>query len=200
MAMSVKQAMETRCSIRTYLQEPVPREDIEEIIRLTRLAPSAWNIQPWRFIVVTNKETKQELYNIANKHPQVESAPVAIVVTSDMEDAIANLEEFIHPSMPEDARAWLTNTIPKIFGEQTIEQRGQWGVAQSNIALGYLLIAIRSLGYDSSPMYGFNPYKVRELFELSDHVQIPSIVTLGRRGEEGREHHRHSLDKLIRYV
>jgi nitroreductase len=200
MSMSVKEAIETRRSIRKYVQEPIPKEDIEEIIRLTRLAPSAWNIQPWRFIIVTEHESKRQLHLAANKHPQVASAPAIIVLTSDMEDAIAHVEEFVHPDLPDEGKQWLKENINKIFGALSVKDRGQWGVAQCNIALGYLLIAIRSLGYDSSPMYGYNPALVRKLFDLPDHVQIPAIVALGKRAEEGHPHHRHPLNRIIRYV
>ncbi|MBN2908805.1 nitroreductase family protein [Polycladomyces sp. WAk] len=198
--MSVKEAMETRRSIRKYAQEPIPREDIEEMLRLASLAPSAWNIQPWRFIVVMDPEKKRELHLAANRHPQVKSAPVVIILTSDMEDAIAHIEECIHPDMPEEGKQWLKETIPKVFGAQSAEQRGQWGVAQSNIVLGYLLIAIRSLGYDSSPMYGYNPERIRQLFDLPSHVQIPAIIAIGKRAEEGHSHHRHPLHRIVRYV
>lgn len=193
MSMSVKEAIKTRHSIRKYRQEPVPREEIEEILNLVRLAPSAWNIQPWRFIVVSDRDKKKELYEVANKHPQVESAPVVIIMLSDM-------DECIHPDMPEVGRQWLKENVPKVFGAQTAEDRGQWGVAQSNIALGYLLIAIRSLGYDSSPMYGYDPEGVRKLFNLPDRILIPAIVTLGRGAEEGNPHHRHPLHRIVRYV
>ena len=58
---SVSEAIQNRRSIRQYVQEPIPRADLEEILRLTSLAPSAWNVQPWRFIVVTHPDKKSKL-------------------------------------------------------------------------------------------------------------------------------------------
>ena len=200
MSMTLREAIETRRSIRKYKQQPIPREDIEEMLRLTGLAPSAWNIQPWRFIVVTNAEKKRELYFAANQHPQVDSALAVVILTSDMEDAILRKGESIHPDLPKEEKQWLKENIPGILGKQTMEQRGRWGVAQTNIALAYLLLAARSMGYDSSPTYGFHPAKVRQLFNLPEYVQIVALIPIGQRAEEGQPHHRHPWERIVRYV
>ena len=53
--------MQERRSIRTYQDTPVPREKLEKILEAARLAPSARNIEPWHFIVVTDNEKRQVL-------------------------------------------------------------------------------------------------------------------------------------------
>ena len=60
-ALSVPEAIATRRSIRTYTDQPVPQQDVDTILKLTGLAPSAWNIQPWRFVVVRNPEVKAQI-------------------------------------------------------------------------------------------------------------------------------------------
>ena len=59
--LSVKDAIETRRSIRSFEQEPLNQDDLREILRLTGLAPSANNVQTWRFAVVQNKELQAKL-------------------------------------------------------------------------------------------------------------------------------------------
>ena len=56
--MDVFEAVQERRSIRTYQETPVPREKLEKILEAARLAPSARNIEPWHFIVVTDGEKK----------------------------------------------------------------------------------------------------------------------------------------------
>jgi nitroreductase len=53
--MELKQAIENRTSVRVYKNEPVPIEDLKELVRLGSLAPSVANSQPWTFIIVTSK-------------------------------------------------------------------------------------------------------------------------------------------------
>ena len=50
--LTITEAIETRRSIRKYVQEPMNQDDLHEILRLASLAPSAWNAQTWRFAVV----------------------------------------------------------------------------------------------------------------------------------------------------
>ncbi|BCU81298.1 nitroreductase [Polycladomyces abyssicola] len=199
MTLSVKEAIESRRSIREYEQKPIPRADLQEILWLAHLAPSAWNVQPWRLIVVTDPELKSQLQEAAYGQKQVGSAPAVIVVTSDMEDVLQHPREFAHPNMPPEAVDRLEKTILDTFGSQSVEQRGAWGAAQTYIFLGFLLIAAKGMGYDTSPMLGFDPVKVRRLLNLADHVQIPALVAIGKGAEPGYPHHRHSLDRIVTY-
>jgi nitroreductase len=59
--MQLKQVIESRTSVRTYKNEPVPLEDLKEIIRLGSLAPSVANSQPWTFVIVTNRKLLEDM-------------------------------------------------------------------------------------------------------------------------------------------
>jgi nitroreductase len=197
--LSVKEAIETRRSIREYVQEPIPKEDIDEILRLTSLAPSANNVQPWRFIVVADPELKTQLKGAAYNQRQVGSAPAVIVVVSDMEDVLLHLDETVHPDMSQERKEQGVQSMQNRFGPMSVEDRGQWGLTQTNIAFGFLLVAATGLGYATSPMLGFEPAKVRQLLGLENHVQFAGLVALGRAAEEGFPTHRHPLERIVTY-
>jgi nitroreductase len=59
--LSVPEAAQRRVSIRAYEPEPIPSEDLETILDVARRAPSAFNVQPWRFRVVEAPEVKELL-------------------------------------------------------------------------------------------------------------------------------------------
>ncbi len=59
--MELKQAIESRTSVRVYKKDPVPLEDLKEMIRLASLAPSVANSQPWTFVIVTNKPLLEDM-------------------------------------------------------------------------------------------------------------------------------------------
>ena len=74
-------ALETihaRKSVRTYTNEPVSQEQVETLLRAAMAAPSGMNLQPWRFVVVTDEAIKEKLAGGFNK--MIAKAPVAIVV------------------------------------------------------------------------------------------------------------------------
>lgn len=63
--MQVQEALKKRRSIRTFNAKPIPLNLIETLIDYARLAPTARNVQPWEFVVITKKETLQNLGTLA---------------------------------------------------------------------------------------------------------------------------------------
>lgn len=198
--LTVPEAIETRRAVRAYTDAPVPDADLRRIIELAGQAPSAFNVQPWRFVAVRDPAVRQQLMAAANNQPQVGAAPVVIVLYSDMQDALDSIESIVHPAMPAERGAGLVAHLRRTFGSQPDDAREAWGNAQSNIALGVLLIAAQSLGYATSPMLGFDPAAVKQLLGLPAHVTIPALVALGVGAAEGLPHHRHPLERVLRVV
>ncbi|MEW6421068.1 MAG: nitroreductase family protein [Deinococcota bacterium] len=197
--LTVTEAIQTRRSIRKFQPEPINPDDLREILRLASLAPTANNVQPTRFAVIQNPELQAKLQDAAYGQAQVTSAPAVIVVYSDMEDVLENAEETVHPNMGEEQVKIRAERLRQSFEGQDVAQRGHWGLTQANIAFGFLMLAARGLGYDTVPMLGFDPQKVRELLGLPDHVQFAGMLPIGKRAEEGFPHHRHSIERITTF-
>jgi len=82
--LDVFEAIKKRRSVRAYTREEVSEEDVERLIEAARWAPSAGNIQPWEFVIVTNAETKRRLSDAALHQTFIEEAPVVIIVCADV--------------------------------------------------------------------------------------------------------------------
>ena len=197
--LTVTEAIESRRSIRRFVPEPMNQDDLREMLRLASLAPSAWNAQTWRFAVVQDPQLKEQLREAAYGQAQVTSAPAVIVVYSDMEDTLATVEDTAHPGMGEAGRSGQRQTFDRVFGPQDVAQRGQWGLSQANIAFGFLMLAARGLGYDTVPMLGFDPQRVREILGLPEHVQFAGMLPVGKRAEDGFPHHRHPVERIAKF-
>jgi nitroreductase len=197
--LSVADAAQARRSIRQYEPTPVPHADLREILRITGLAPSPWNLQPWRFVVVEDPTVKSALQRAAYGQAQVGNAPAVIVMYSDMTNVLETVEETIHPGMAAAAEKTAAG-IRANFGAMSDADRAAWGFAESNIALGYLLLTAQSFGYSTSPMLGFDAAQVKTLLGLPADARIPAIVAIGRGAEEGFPHHRHAVDRITRFV
>jgi nitroreductase len=196
--LNVRDAALRRRSIRAFAQQAIPREDLEAILDVVRLAPSAFNVQPWRFVVVQTDEVKVQLAAAAYNQRQVHSAPAVVVLYSDMEDALGTVDQVIHPGLDAVQRATTRQTILRSFEAQTPDQREAWGAAQAHIALGYLLLAAEAHGYQTSPMAGFDAEAVKRLLNLPANARVAALVALGRGAEEGFPHHRHSVQRIAR--
>ncbi len=198
--LTVTEAAEARRSIRKFDPTPIPRANLEEILRVTGLAPSPWNVQPWRFVIVEDETTKSKLQEAAYGQGQVGGAPAVIVLYSDMTDALDTIEETVHPGMrgPQGDKA--AADIRGTFGAFSDADRAAWGFAESNIALGYLLLTAQAHGYSTSPMLGFDPEKVKALLGLPSDARIPALVAIGIGAEPGFPHHRHAVERVARFV
>ena len=196
--LTVTEAAEARRSVRAFTPEPVPEADLREILRVAGLAPSAFNVQPWRWIVVREPELKAQLGAAAYGQKQVTGAPAVIALYSDMADALERIEETVHPGMA-SRRDEVAKSLRGTWAARTEADRESWGAGQSYIALGYLLLAAQSMGYATSPMLGFDAAEVKRVLGLPEHVTIPALVAIGVADEEGFPHHRHALDRVATF-
>ncbi len=81
--MEVFEAIKSRRSVRAFTREGISEKEVERLIEAARWAPSAGNIQPWEFIIVTDAEMKRRLSVAALDQTFIEDAPVVIVVCAD---------------------------------------------------------------------------------------------------------------------
>lgn len=86
--MDVFEAIRTRRSVREYSPEPIPNEKLEAIFQAARVAPSAGNRQPWRFVVVQDLNRKRALAEAANNQTFLEDAAVIVAAVGDSEASI----------------------------------------------------------------------------------------------------------------
>jgi len=197
--LSVRDAAQQRRSIRQYQPGDIPEADLREILRLVSLAPSANNLQPWRFVVVREPALKERLYEAAYRQPQVKAAPAVIVLYTDMADTLAHVDEIVHPDLPAERRTATKERMLSSFGAKTEQEREAFGAGQGYIALGYLMLVAQSLGYATTPMLGFEPEQVKEVLGLPSHAAIPAIVSLGVADEAGFPTHRHALERIATF-
>ncbi|MBL0940307.1 MAG: nitroreductase family protein [Gemmatimonadaceae bacterium] len=197
--LSAAEAALARHSVRVYRDEPVTDDEIRTLISLTGRAPSAFNLQPWRFVVVRDQTTKNQLMAAAHGQKQVGQAPVVIAMYADMEDTMAHLDEVVHPDLDADKKASTIAMLNRNFGGMTPEARAAWANNQSNIALGYLLLIAKSEGFDTSPMLGFQADLVKQTLGIPAHATMTAMVALGRGADHGFRSHRHTVERTTSF-
>jgi nitroreductase len=85
--MHVIEAIKTRRSVRKYKPTPIPEEHLKTILEAARLAPSAGNKQPWKFIIVRDADTKKRLAEVANNQHWIgDAGVVAVSLAMDKKD------------------------------------------------------------------------------------------------------------------
>ena len=87
-AMTVLEAIRNRYSCRAYQDKPIEQEKLDQVFEAARLAPSAKNLQDWRFVAVTDKETKVKIAAAANNQHFLEKAGAIIVACSNCDEVM----------------------------------------------------------------------------------------------------------------
>jgi nitroreductase len=77
--MDFYEVVRTRRSVRSFRQNPIPKEVLGRVLEAVRIAPSGSNRQPWRFIVVKDEATKQRLVPACDNQSFIAEAPLVIV-------------------------------------------------------------------------------------------------------------------------
>ena len=95
--MNVIDAIKVRRSIRAYQDRQVEEEKLLVVLEAGRLAPSARNLQDWKFIIVRDKEKRQSLSVAAKGQPFVAQAPVVIAACGTETEYIMTCGQHTYP-------------------------------------------------------------------------------------------------------
>ena len=148
--MDIREAVESRRSVRSYLSDPVQPGLIEEIFDLARKAPSAKNLQPWRFVIVTHPETKQKLVRACRSQSFIAEAPVIIAGCAD--------EMKSYPNIGRYTRSFAMD-LAIIFDHLTLIARGK--------GLGTCWIG------------AFNEEEVKIILNIPENIRVVALTPLG---------------------
>ena len=86
--MDVMTAIQTRRSVRSYTDRPIEEEKLQAVLEAARLAPSARNMQEWKFVVVRDPATRQQLAKAAKDQAFVGQAPAVIAACATAPDYV----------------------------------------------------------------------------------------------------------------
>lgn len=203
-------AIAERRATPSFLRDPVPDADLKKILEAGLAAPSAYNLQPWRFVVVRNPEQRARLREAAMKQPKVEEAPVVIVACADVEGwKRGDLDEIIrlaqHHGFGDEARyASMRKNIAGFFEAAPGSKGGLapdfavWANRQTMIAFTTMLWMAEILGYDTAPMEGFYEDQVKAVLEVPEHIRVVALLAIGRRkGEDKRFGGRFAMQRTV---
>lgn len=177
--MDTIEAIESRRSVKHYDPDhEMPEADLAELIRLTKLTPSSFNMQNYRLLVIRDKALRSEIRAAAWDQAQVTDASVLFILCADLKAHEAD-PQLYWGHAPAEVQAILGPMIRPFYEgkEQLIRDEA---IRSSALAGMTLMLAARALGYDSCPMVGFDPIKVAELVNLpADHL-ISFMLPVGK--------------------
>ncbi len=182
---SLSEVIKERHSVRKY--DPtykISQEEIKDMLQEATQAPSSSNLQPWRFIVIQDQETKKELRAIANNQEQVETASAVIAVLGDKE-MYKNVEKVYRSSfeagyMDEANMNRLIEGTNKTYPFAPEEVLKNIASFDAGLVSMQLMLIAKDRGYDTVPMGGFDKEKFVKMFNVSDRLFPIVLISIGK--------------------
>jgi nitroreductase len=171
-------AIRERRSVKHYdPNHQMSEVEINGLLELALLSPTSFNMQNWRFVVVTDAAKKAALCSAAWDQVQVREASITILLCADL-NAHQGAERY-WVNAPEPVREMIVPMIPKFYEGNAGLQRDE-AMRSIGIASQTLMLAAKAMGYDSCPMIGFDPVKAAEIIDLPDGHIIGMMLTVGK--------------------
>jgi nitroreductase len=177
--MNTEEAIKTRRAIKHY--DPAHRmtdEEINKLLSLAILSPTAFNIQNWRYVVVHDKELRKKIRAEAWDQAQVTDASLLIVLCADLNTWQKNPVRY-WKNTSREVQEFMVPAIDGYYRGREQVQRDE-AMRSCGIAAQTLMLAAKSMGYGSCPMDGFDFDKVAELIKLPDDHVIAMFVVIGK--------------------
>lgn len=176
-------AIESRRAVKHFdASFKLSNAEIEKLLSLAMLSPTAFNIQHWRFVVVRDEVLREEIRSVAWMQPQITEASLLIAVCADVQ-AWAKHPERYWQNAPNDIREGIVEAITQYYAGRPQLQRDE-AMRSCGIAAQTLMLAARAMGYDSSPMDLADLDEVARLLRLPDDYTVAMFVAIGKRIRE----------------
>lgn len=193
--------MQQRYTTKNYdASKKIESEKIKELQQILQLSPSSINSQPWKFIFVSDSNTKKQLSEVSwlNTSKVLESD--TIVVFNRIND-IALFEKQIEKELPEGAVGYYKEFI-KPKSEEEIKA---WFDKQVYLALGIFLSACAEMGIDATPMEGIEPANYDKILNNKEYATLVAVAIGYRDNEDFNQPDRKpksrlAFDKVIETV
>jgi len=168
--MEVLEAIKSGKSVSRFKPDPIPEQKVHAVVNAARLAPSVDNLQPWRFIAVSDEDMKRKLMGMTTNGRRLPEAPVVVVACARMDEAVGMIGGYM-------------NSYPVDVG----------------IALAHLTLAATSEGLGTSWVFAFNEEKVKALLRIPEDARVVGLTPLGipeaHEPPSGRKH----LSEILSY-
>jgi nitroreductase len=182
---SLSEVIKERHSVRKYDSSyKISQEEIKDMLKEATQAPSSSNLQPWRFIVIQDQETKKELRAIANNQEQVETASAVIAVLGDKE-MYKSVEKVYRSAyeagfMDEVNMNRLIEGTNKTYPLAPVETLKNIASYDAGLVSMQLMLIAKDRGYDTVPMGGFDKDKFVKMFNVSDRLFPIVLISIGK--------------------
>jgi nitroreductase len=180
--LSVPDAIRVRRTTKKFKPDPIPEATLKELIALTLAAPSSFNMQAWRVVVIDDPAQKAALAKASWNQPQLVTAPVTFVFAASIRGWEKTFSQTIQTAL--ELNAWTQKTADYFWTSVPGFQNGlgdkqrEYAIKDAMIAATHCALAAESLGLNSCFMNGWQEDAVKEIIGAKDDPDIAIALLL----------------------
>jgi len=172
-------AISSRRSIKSFDKNyKMTKNEITKLLEFAILSPTSYNIQNWRFVIVTEQDLKDKLSELSYGQKQVSESSSVIILCADLKSWNKNPERY-WINIPEEPRKAIVASMRNSYDGKSELQRDE-AMRSCGMAAQTIMLTAKSMGYDTCPMKGFDYDKVSKLINLPDDHVISMMVVVGK--------------------
>ncbi|TMW69313.1 hypothetical protein Poli38472_001469 [Pythium oligandrum] len=179
----LRQVIEERVSVVEFAKTPIPDTVLADLLRLTQRAPTSFNTQPYRAVILRTAEDRTRLSEamLASNVAKVKGAPLVVAFVADLEPSkeIPRNQQLMRDAGIPEAYINVLPTFLKGFSGEGTPAGLAWSYKQTTFAAATFIFAARALGLVTRPIEGFDQEKLKTALGLTERYSVPVVVSVG---------------------
>lgn len=184
------ESLEWRYATKRMTEKKLSDDQLEGILNSIQLTATSNGLQPFTILVVEDEQVKRKIAPVAFNQPQILESSHLLIFAAWTEITAERIDTYFKQITEErnltpNALSDYADRLKKNFGEMTSEAQFHWASKQAYIALGTAMVAAAEAKIDTTPMEGFIPEKIDEIFDFkSQNLGSTALLALGFRDIE----------------
>ncbi len=185
---TVEDAVLSYHPVRTFEKREVPEDKLLKILSLAQRAPSEWGVQPWRWLILRQRDQREKVFACTTGSPAILSAPLVLV-------ACANTREWIEAKdtfkgrveagrMTQDEYDEAIAELDRLCGGEDGLGAREFALRNTMMALTAFMLVAQGEGLATGPMGGFDEARLKDSFDLPAEWAVAAVCALGYPDEE----------------
>ncbi|MDO4634394.1 MAG: nitroreductase family protein [Streptococcus sp.] len=188
-----------RHAVKSFNDKKVDYNDLRTAIEVATLAPSAHNIQPWKFVVID--EEKNEVANslpLSNKEQVLQASyTVALFTDTDLAQRARKIARIGVKSLSDDLISRYIETLPPQFKQYSDQQVSDYLALNAGIIAMNLVLALTDQGIGSNMILGFDKTVLNDILSIDKRFRPELLITVGYSDLKQEPSYRLPVDELI---
>ena len=193
--MNFEELVKSRHSAMNFIEnEQMTEEDFKNIFELTKLAPSAYNLQFTNYLVITDQEKKERVKELSYNQYKIHTASGVVIVMGNKNSIeMPEVEKIYSPlkmlKMMDEVEYDMTMELIKGYSDGLKDNPHELNLElmrNAGIHAMLFMMSAKHYGFDTCPMHVHNVDELRKEFNIPDHLEPVMMITIGKSVEKVR--------------